>query len=173
MVNTPSIPDHSRIRRLFSPAFSDRALKQQESLFQQYTDMLMSKLLAVGGRPIDMTIMFNLTTFDIMAELTFGESLHLLEDSKYTSWVRNMVVHVRALPILQFIKYYPLLNAVFDLIEPKHIKDNRRASAQHSIDRVNKRLERGSGGALAFSFPRVYYLTCHHTSQTSPIYGTW
>lgn len=173
MVNTASIPEHSRVRRLFSPAFSDRALKQQESLFQQYTDLLMTKLLAIGGRPVDMTIMFNLTTFDIMAELAFGEPLHLLEDSKYTTWVRNMVVHVKALPIIQFIKYYPLLNAVFDLIEPKYIKDNRRASAQHSIDRVNKRLEKGSGGTLAFSLPKTYHLTCHYHSQTSPIYGTW
>lgn len=78
--------DHVRVRRLFSPAFSDRALKQQQPLFSRYAELLISKLLAVDGQPVDMTIMFNLTTFDIMAEFAFGESLGLLENSRYTSW---------------------------------------------------------------------------------------
>lgn len=150
MVNTASIPDHSRVRRLFSPAFSDRALKQQEPLFKQYTDLLMTKLYAIGDRPVDMTTMFNFTTFDIMAELAFGEPLHLLENSKYTTWVSNMVVHLRTLPIISIIKYYPLLNALMEHLEPKYIKDNRRASVQNSIDRVDKRLEKGSGQTVVF-----------------------
>lgn len=36
--------DHSRMRKIFNPAFSDRALKQQEPLFVRYADLLALKL---------------------------------------------------------------------------------------------------------------------------------
>lgn len=78
--------EHARVRRLFSPAFSDRALKQQQSLFSRYADLLSTNLLVAGGQPVDMTKMFNLATFDIMAEYAFGEPLGLLQNNRYTPW---------------------------------------------------------------------------------------
>jgi cytochrome P450 len=33
-MNGATPEDHARVRRLFSPAFSDKALKKQESLFR-------------------------------------------------------------------------------------------------------------------------------------------
>jgi cytochrome P450 len=35
---------HARMRKVFTGAFSERALKEQEPLFLQYIDMLVSKL---------------------------------------------------------------------------------------------------------------------------------
>jgi cytochrome P450 len=32
---TASLENHTRMRRMFSPAFSDRAIKSQEPLFKQ------------------------------------------------------------------------------------------------------------------------------------------
>jgi cytochrome P450 len=55
--------DHSRQRKIFTPAFADRALKQQEPLFLKYTDQLVSKLKEwVEEEPdkkIDMVQMFS------------------------------------------------------------------------------------------------------------------
>jgi cytochrome P450 len=78
--------DHNRQRKIFTPAFSDRALKQQEPLFMKYTDQLVSKLKeGIEDNPaktIDMVRMFNFTTFDIMGDLTFGEPLHMLSNAE-------------------------------------------------------------------------------------------
>jgi hypothetical protein len=78
--------DHSRQRKIFTPAFSDRALKQQEPLFLKYTDQLVSKLKeSIKQDPdakLDMVRMYNFTTFDIMGDLTFGEPLHMLKNAE-------------------------------------------------------------------------------------------
>jgi cytochrome P450 len=78
--------DHSRQRKIFTPAFSDRALKQQEPLFLKYIDQLVSKLKASieqsPEKSIDMVRMYNFTTFDVMGDLTFGEPLHMLENAE-------------------------------------------------------------------------------------------
>lgn len=78
--------DHVRQRKIFTPAFSDRALKQQEPLFLKYTDQLVAKLKArIEEDPeskIDMIRLYNFTTFDIMGDLTFGEPLHMLDNAE-------------------------------------------------------------------------------------------
>jgi cytochrome P450 len=78
--------DHSRQRKIFTPAFSDRALKEQQPLFLKYTDQLIAKLKeSIKQNPeakLDMVRMYNFTTFDIMGDLTFGEPLHMLENAE-------------------------------------------------------------------------------------------
>ena len=74
---------HARMRSVLTHSFSDRALFAQEPIFKRWTDMLVSKLgEAIDKRtdePVDMLQMWNFTTFDIMADLTFAEPLHMLE----------------------------------------------------------------------------------------------
>jgi cytochrome P450 len=76
--DTPNIIDtdvegHTRMRRIFSNAFSDRSLKQQEPLFLSYVDKLMALLRSsIGEDPdkkFDMVQMYNYTTFDVMVRL--------------------------------------------------------------------------------------------------------
>lgn len=78
--------DHTRQRKIFTPAFSDRALKQQEPLFLKYTNQLVARLRDnIKENPektIDMIRLYNFTTFDIMADLAFGESLHMLDNAE-------------------------------------------------------------------------------------------
>jgi cytochrome P450 len=67
--------DHARARRIFSKAFSDKALKEQEPLFVKYADLLAEKLRekieADAKAKIDMVEMLNFTTFDIMGMYLF------------------------------------------------------------------------------------------------------
>jgi len=139
--------DHRRYRALFAPAFSERALKSQEPLFRSHVDLLVSKLSEAveGGQPVvDMAKLFQLTTFDIMGELTFGKSLGQLDTTTYSHWVRSVFDSIRAIPIAQLIQYYPLLQAIFDLVEPQSIRDMKYNHFRFSADRVDRRLERGS-----------------------------
>lgn len=96
------------------------------------------------GRPVDMAKLYQFTAFDIMGELTFGQPLGLLQNNKYSRWVEATFDSIRVIPIAQFIQYYPLLNTLFNLFEPKSIKDMKYNHFKHSADRVDKRLEKGS-----------------------------
>jgi hypothetical protein len=59
--------EHARMRRIFSNAFSDKALKEQEPLLFKYADLMVQKLHEKDlGAKINMVEMFNFTTFDIM-----------------------------------------------------------------------------------------------------------
>ncbi|KAH6635931.1 cytochrome P450 [Chaetomium tenue] len=138
--------DHRRYRALFAPAFSERALKGQEPVFRSHVDQLLSKLAEAGeaGKPVDMAKLFQLTTFDIMGQLTFGQSLGQLESTTYSHWVQAVFDSIRAIPIAQLIQYYPVFQTLFDLVEPKAVQDMKYNHFRFSADRVDKRLERGS-----------------------------
>lgn len=75
---TANEQDHARVRRIFSPAFSDRALKKQEPLFQKYMHLLVGNLKKSSGEQVDLVDLFNFTIFDIMGDLTLGQPLGLV-----------------------------------------------------------------------------------------------
>lgn len=144
---TANTENHSRVRRLFSPAFSERALRQQEPLFRKYVDLLMYKISEVGeeGRkPVEMGQLLNFATFDVMAELCFGQPLGLLAKNEYSPWVKSIFESLKMLPIASMINYYPILNAIFTRFEPKSVTEQRVTHCKHSEERVNQRLQNGS-----------------------------
>lgn len=144
---TATTENHSRVRRLFSPAFSERALKQQEPLFRKYVDLLTYKISEVGedgSKPVEMTQLLNFATFDVMAELCFGQPLGLLAKNEYSPWVKSIFESLKMLPIASIINYYPILNAIFTRFEPKSVTEQRVTHCRHSEERVNRRLQDGS-----------------------------
>jgi hypothetical protein len=68
--------DHTKFRKALSHGFSDRSLRAQEPIVKFYVDLLVQKLreLAVIDQSVDMVKWYNLTTFDIIGDLAFGES---------------------------------------------------------------------------------------------------
>lgn len=138
--------NHRRFRQLFSPAFSDRALKKQEPLFQKYTDRLVATIdkVAAEGKPMDMVLMYNLATFDMMGDFTFGQSLGMFEKVEYNPWLKTVFEYVKLWPFAQIIQTSPLLETLGALLEPKSIATMRDSHFKYTADRVNKRLETGS-----------------------------
>lgn len=67
---------HGQMRKYLSNAFSDRSLKEQESLVAEVVDLFIGQIgvHASGKDGADMVMWFNLTTFDIIGSLAFGES---------------------------------------------------------------------------------------------------
>jgi cytochrome P450 len=145
---TATHENHARMRRLFSPAFSDRSLKAQEPLFQKYADLLKYKVSEVGQggqKPIDIGALLNFTTFDVMAELVFGQNLGMLAKTEYSPWVASIVGSLKMLPLVAMINYYPLLrDIIFERFQPKFIAEQREAHCAFSAELVNKRLKAGS-----------------------------
>ncbi|KAH7174263.1 cytochrome P450 [Fusarium flagelliforme] len=152
---TQNVVNHARMRRLFSPAFSERALKQQEPLFRKYADLLMYKISEVGedgAKPIEMSQLLNFATFDVMAELCFGANLNLLAKNEYSPWVKSVFAMLKMLPIVTMINYYPILNALFTRFEPKFVTEQRVTHCKHAAERVDRRLESGSDKPDVWNF---------------------
>lgn len=134
---------HARQRRLMSAAFSDKSLKEQEPLLKQYVDTLVSKLSEMS-RNVDnkanIVDWYNFTTFDIMADLTFGEPLHLLDNSDYSTWVRVLFSTFKFTVFQQITRSIPGLEAVLLLFLPKSVQEKREKHLKFARERVDKRL---------------------------------
>ncbi|KAI1750503.1 cytochrome P450 [Xylaria castorea] len=142
LITEPSPVRHATVRRVFSSAFSEKALKQQEPLFQKYANLMVARGRRKGT--VNMAELLNFTTFDIMAEFAFGESLGLLEKDAYSDWVATVFNTLTVLPVVQFIQFYWLPRTLFSLLEPKPVQKMRLDHFNHTVTRVDKRLRDGS-----------------------------
>ena len=64
---------------------------------------------------------FNFTTFDIMADLTFGEPLELLEGSMYTPWVRALFSYMRVINLGSNVRCWPWLERLLYALASKKV----------------------------------------------------
>lgn len=67
---------HAKMRKFISHAFSDRSLKDHERLVAEVVDELIVQLgmHGSGEKGTDIVMWTNLTTFDIIGSLAFGQS---------------------------------------------------------------------------------------------------
>ncbi|KAJ4383147.1 hypothetical protein N0V86_001189 [Didymella sp. IMI 355093] len=102
--------DHARVRRNLSHAFSDKALRSQEPLIMSYVDLLIHRLEehAEKGMEVDIVRWYNYATFDIIADLSFGEPLYCLRDSQYHKWVNMVFKGVMGVSVIAVRKKYAL-----------------------------------------------------------------
>jgi cytochrome P450 len=154
---------HARQRKLVSHAFSQKALHEQQSLLSHYVKLLVRKLKEVtktdAQGKVDIVDWYNFATFDIMADLTFGEPLKMLEDSAYTPWVQSIFANVRVIQIGGCIRHWPGLEKLMFLLLPKKRVEQTKLHRQHSITRVDKRL------ALKTDRPDIWTYVLRHSED--------
>nr|ACD39760.1 cytochrome P450 [Hypomyces subiculosus] len=81
--------DHSRMRRILSRGFSAATFQKQEPLLKGYVDLLLSELkkrCEGGQKLIDIQTWYSFTAFDIIGDLTFGESFGSLDSGGHHPW---------------------------------------------------------------------------------------
>lgn len=123
-------------------AFSDRALGAQESLIQGYVDKLVALMGKSRGAPVDAVKLWNFATFDIMADITFGESLGNLEGNEYHPWVAAMFAGFKAGLIFGHLVHWPGTTLVLNLLTPKAARKEAMIHIVNSNESDTKRLER-------------------------------
>ncbi|KAJ5374312.1 cytochrome P450 [Penicillium concentricum] len=137
-------PDHARFRRNFSHAFSDKALREQEPLISRYADMLTSRLRTVvqenPNTEVEMVRMYNLATFDIMGDLTFGDTLNLLTGTGNSDWVSFIFDNVKTNAILRLAGYYPWTSVFLRALIPQSLVEASIAHHDKCKERVDKRV---------------------------------
>ncbi|KAH8422877.1 cytochrome P450 [Aspergillus melleus] len=138
--------DHSRFRKALSHAFSAKALQAQEPLMNGYIVRLISRLtdIAESQLPVDLVKWYNLTTFDIIGDLAFGEPFGGLENSQYHHWVTTIFESVKLIPFVKTGDAYPVFFKLLSLLVPKKLLDARKQQHAHTRTTVQKRLQNSS-----------------------------
>ena len=138
---TASDDDHARIRKVFSNAFSAQALKKQEPLLLKHIDLLIEAIGNKRSAKFDAVVMLNFVSFDTVGDLTFGESLGLLEGNEYyAKWVNSLFSELKLASLLRLGLYYPILMKILELLVPKSIQEDRMQHFRNSNARVDRRL---------------------------------
>jgi cytochrome P450 len=135
--------EHARYRRLLSSGFSDKAIREQESLIQQYIDLLIKRLhenCAGGNKALDLVQWYNWATFDIIGDLAFGEPFGCLEKSDYHPWISMIFASVKISTFFQAIIHYPLLKSILVSLIPKSAMAKREAHIQLVREKVARRM---------------------------------
>ncbi|KAF1808449.1 cytochrome P450 [Eremomyces bilateralis CBS 781.70] len=139
ILNAPS-PMHSRLRKLFSPSFSEKSLRGQEPMIMRYVDLLVIRLKERVGQKVDLAAWMNYTTFDVIGDLAYGESFGCLENANLHPWIKLTFDFLRAVVVVQCLRLIPgalwLLNAVL----PPKIKKGRDDHIALTTAKVQKRI---------------------------------
>jgi cytochrome P450 len=101
-----------RMRKLLSHAFSDSALREQESLIHSYCNLLITRLYDQVKGPskgkVDIVSWLNFTTFDIVGDLAFGESFDALKNGEHHYFVSTIFASLKIATILRLLNAYPI-----------------------------------------------------------------
>ncbi|KAG4442095.1 hypothetical protein IFR05_002432 [Cadophora sp. M221] len=112
--------DHARMRKLLSHAFSDSALRQQEDLLTPYFNLLISRLKSQingpDGGKVDIKNWYNFLTFDIIGDMSFGESFHALESGEYHKWMANLFDGIKYGRLMAIASFYQPARMILNLI---------------------------------------------------------
>ncbi|KAK7730221.1 hypothetical protein SLS57_001883 [Botryosphaeria dothidea] len=154
IINAEDDSEHGRIRKNFTHAFSDKALKQQEHIITKYVSKLVDLISKATseGAAVDVTKFYNYTTFDVMADLTFGEPLGLLDRSAYTPWVEATFNSLKVSAMFRIPLEFPIIAPIVEFFIPQYLKEMRQKHWKHSVDRVNKRVQNGNNEPDIWSF---------------------
>jgi cytochrome P450 len=102
---------HRRQRRQLGHAFSDAAMQEQESTIMRYVQLLVDRVQEHADSEKTMNIVqwLNFTTFDIIGDMTYGESFGSLESSNYHPWVLSIFEGIRDDAFTRACRNYPTL----------------------------------------------------------------
>ncbi|KAK7750777.1 hypothetical protein SLS62_007329 [Diatrype stigma] len=148
--------EHAKQYKLFAPAFRASALRSQEHIIHKHVDLFISQLDRLGVSPhqsLNMSLWFEWLTFDIIGELTFGESFNAIRDAKSHYWVTLLHGSTYGGSIFNLRKRLafigPLLRWAPSL--SKTAKEAVRCVTQHralTLEKTNQRIQMGESHGI-------------------------
>lgn len=154
---------HARLRRAILPAFSDRALKEQEGFLQLYTDKLVAQLRRAcragsggggGGTGAtqqqaveNMSRWYALLAFDVISDLAFGQPAGCLDNADQP-WLQVLGQRARSIVWYQFGTYYGLSSnwLTSRWLVPRSALAAVRKHGELTTAKVTRRLEQQQHG---------------------------
>ncbi|KAF2102795.1 cytochrome P450 [Rhizodiscina lignyota] len=162
-VSTISMADHdthARQRKALSYGFSKKALWEQEDIVQEFVTKLMNNFwrFAKSGETFDIVKWFNFITFDVIGDLSFGESFGCLDRGDFHFWITLIFEAVKAGAIEQATRRFAtpgsstqkfLMNCI-----PSDLRKRRADHLAYSRKKVMKRLQDSKSERRDF----IYYI---------------
>ncbi|KAH8892735.1 cytochrome P450 [Thozetella sp. PMI_491] len=140
--------DHGRMRRILSRGFSSVALQKQAPLIQRYVDQLISELhkrCDDGKRFINIEAWYSFVAFDIIGDLTFGESFGSLDSGGHHPWASLIFDTTRFVILANCLKRINrLLLPLLFFITPKGLGRRLRENQQLTDAKIAKRRTLGA-----------------------------
>ncbi|KAJ2998225.1 hypothetical protein NUW58_g390 [Xylaria curta] len=135
--------EHGRMRKALSNAFSTKSLLEQETVVNENVDAFIQRLGADGGpetKGLNMTIWFEMIAFDILGEMSFGESFGSVAQGHPHFWSQMFTEHLFAITIVDMLRRYRLFMTLGKLLLPLTMS-LREKHTQLSRDKVARRLQ--------------------------------
>lgn len=89
----------------------------------------------------DMVTWFNYVAFDIIGDLTLGESFDCLQQTSYHPWVSFILTYFKSSAFLATAKQYPVLTPLLLWFIPKSLVKGRTQHAMFTKEKVEKRID--------------------------------
>ncbi|KAI0141749.1 cytochrome P450 [Xylariaceae sp. FL1272] len=129
-------------RAMFSAAFTQKALLEQENIIQSCVDAFVEKVGKLGSSPggLDMVKWYQMVSFDIFGILGFGESFDCIEREASHFWLDMILDHLLVVNIMDNLRRYPFLVALVKSLPSKWTTGLAKQQTQFSRDQVRERL---------------------------------
>jgi hypothetical protein len=151
MHTTRSAQVHALRRRIWSPAFSDKAIRGYEKRIQPYVDELARKIEEFKGGVVNVGDWFNFFGYDVMGDVAFGKGFGMIESGEEHFAIGLLNEAMQAMSLLRELSSF---HVHVDMFIGKFIADNEATQYRHGA----------SGCSLRF---RVVALAIGSSSNTA------
>ncbi|KAI1499842.1 putative cytochrome P450 [Biscogniauxia marginata] len=142
---------HAKQYKMFAPAFRASALRSQEHVIQEHVDLFISQLHRKGastGESLNMALWLEWLTFDIIGELTFGESFNAVRETKSHYWVTLLLGANYGGSIFNLQKRFSIIGPILRWAPrlSKTAENAVKCVMQHrtlTLEKTKKRIEMG------------------------------
>ena len=146
-ITMASDDDAVPIRRAINPAFSHKALLEQEPMIQSHIQRLMMQLTKISYDnssdkqcSVDLRKWVVFSMFDINSDFAFGEDMGCVASGSFHEWVQFVIDYFYAATLLHQCYKFPFLNRLLTLCIPKAIREQHRRHNEASLQRVRNRM---------------------------------
>lgn len=135
------------IRRAMNPAFSHKALLEQEPMILGHIQRLLRQLTKTSYDnrrneycSVDLRKWAVFSMFDINSDFAFGEDMGCVASGSFHEWVQFVITFFYAATLLHQCYKFPPLNRILALCIPKSIREQQRRHNEASLQRVRRRM---------------------------------
>ncbi|PKX97738.1 cytochrome P450 [Aspergillus novofumigatus IBT 16806] len=160
--------EHRRIRGAFVNAFSDKALRDQSRIMEDYSGQFINRLKdeALGhGQILDIHAFVGSAIFDMISHLTWGETSQALQETTATKspdWIRRFFLHARFSTLRNCLSRFSPLDHILQSVFLRVTARQRIANTKLTFERIDRRLAAGHSSTGDFMEPILDRITEDH-----------
>ncbi|QYS92607.1 Cytochrome P450 [Trichoderma simmonsii] len=134
---------HRRLRGIFVNGFSSKALRGQSPILEEYANQFIERV----GREVsksatlDIAKLYGYVAFDIITDLTYGESIHGLEGDSSHSWIERYYIQSKVATFRNLVSHFPPLDWLFDAVLGRLTADKRMQNFREVGRKLDRRLQ--------------------------------